>query len=114
MLLSRAAGEARGFLVVGEGGVPAESGAADAPPGTSVEVRDLFFNTPARANPKSPATEHNAIVRVVPTQLALAHPRVHVRLQANGRVVLNAPAAGSLRERVAGLYFGLAPRLLGP
>ncbi len=112
-LLSRAAGEARGFLVVGEGGVPAESGAADAPPGTSVEVRDLFFNTPARAKfLKSPATEQTAIVRVV-TQLALAHPRVHVRLLANGRVLMSAPAAGSLRERVGGLYgFGLAPRLL--
>jgi DNA mismatch repair protein MutL len=112
-LVSRAAGEPRGFLVVGEGGVVAESGPADAPPGTAVEVRDLFFNTPARAKfLKSPATEQTAIVRVV-TQLALAHPGVHVRLLANGRVVLNAPASATLRERVGALYgFGLVPRLL--
>ena len=94
-----------------------ESGPADATAGTTVEVRDLFFNTPARAKfLKSPATEQTAIVRVV-TQLALANPRVHVRLLANGRVLLNAPAGAGLRERVGALYgFGLggpAPRRVG-
>jgi DNA mismatch repair protein MutL len=112
-VLSRPAGEPRGLLVVGEGGVVGESGPADAPAGTTVEVRDLFFNTPARAKfLKSPATEQTAIVRVV-TQLALANPGVHVRLVANGRIVLNAPAGSGLRERVGALYgFGLASRLL--
>jgi DNA mismatch repair protein MutL len=47
------------------------------------------------------------------TQLALANPRVHLRLLANGRVLLNAPAGAGLRERVGALYgFGLATRLL--
>jgi DNA mismatch repair protein MutL len=112
-LLSRPAGAPRGLLVVVESGVVAESGPAEAPPGTAVEVRDLFFNTPARAKfLKSPATEQTAIVRVV-TQLALANPGVHLRLIANGRVVLNAPAGAGLRERVGALYgFGLAARLL--
>jgi DNA mismatch repair protein MutL len=112
-LLSRPAAAPRGFLVVGEGGVVGESGPADAPAGTAVEVRDLFFNTPARSKfLKSPATEQTAIVRVV-TQLALANPGVHVRLVANGRILLNAPAGAGLRERVGALYgFGLASRLL--
>jgi DNA mismatch repair protein MutL len=112
-VLSRPAGGPRGYLVVGEGGVVGESGPADAPAGTAVEVRDLFFNTPARAKfLKSPATEQAAIVRVV-TQLALANPGVHVRLVANGRIVLNAPTGSGLRERVGALYgFGLAARLL--
>jgi DNA mismatch repair protein MutL len=112
-MLSRAAGAPRGFLIVGVGGAVSESGPADAPPGTAIEVRDLFFNTPARAKfLKSPMTEQTAIVRVV-TQLALANPGVHMRLLANGRVVLNAPASSSLRERIGALYgFGLASRLL--
>ena len=103
----------RGFLVIGEGGVVGESGPADAPAGTAVEVRDLFFNTPARAKfLKSPATEQTAIVRVV-TQLALGNPGVHVRLVANGRTLLNAPAGNGVRERIGALYgFGLASRLL--
>jgi DNA mismatch repair protein MutL len=112
-LLSRPPSAPRGFLVVGEGGVVAEASAADAPAGTAIEVRDLFFNTPARAKfLKSPATEQTVIVRVV-TQLALAHPGVHVRLLANGRVLLNAPAGAGFRERIGALYgFGLASRLL--
>jgi DNA mismatch repair protein MutL len=112
-LLSRPADAPRGFLVVGDGGIVSESGPADAPVGTAIEVRDLFFNTPARAKfLKSPATEQTAIVRVV-TQLALANPGVHIRLLANGRVLLSAPASQGLRERVGALYgFGLASRLL--
>ena len=112
-LISRPAAAPRGFLIVGEGGVVGESGPADAPVGTSVEVRDLFFNTPARAKfLKSPATEQTAIVRVV-TQLALGNPGVHVRLVANGRTLLNAPAGNGVRERIGALYgFGLASRLL--
>jgi DNA mismatch repair protein MutL len=112
-LLSRPSGGPRALLVVGEGGVVGESGPADAPAGTAVEVRDLFFNTPARAKfLKSPATEQTAIVRVV-TQLALANPGVHVRLLANGRVLMNAPAGAGLRERIGALYgFGIASRLL--
>jgi len=112
-LLSRPAGASRGHLIVGESGVVGEASLADAPLGTAVEVRDLFFNTPARAKfLKSPATEQTAIVRVV-TQLALANPGVHVRLLANGRVLLSAPAGAGLRERVGALYgFGLASRLL--
>lgn len=112
-LCSRPRGAERGFLVAGEGGIVAHAGLADAPVGTTVEVRDLFFNTPARAKfLKSPATEQAAVVRVV-TQLALAHPAVHVRLVGNSRVLLNAPVASSLRDRVGALYgVGLGPRLL--
>jgi DNA mismatch repair protein MutL len=112
-LLARPATAPRGFLVVGEAGLVAESGPADAPAGTAVEIRDLFFNTPARAKfLKSPATEQTAVVRVV-TQLALAHTGVHIRLVANGRILLNAPAGAGLRERIGALYgFGLASRLV--
>jgi DNA mismatch repair protein MutL len=112
-LTSRPPGAASGFLVTGEGGVVGHAGPVEAPAGTVVEVRDLFFNTPVRARfLKSTATEQAAVVRVV-TQAALATPPVHVRLVANGRVLLNAPPAGSLRDRVGALYgFGLAQRLL--
>jgi DNA mismatch repair protein MutL len=112
-LFSRPATAERGFLIVGEGGVASEAAPADGPVGTSVEIRDLFFNTPARAKfLKSPATEQTAIVRVV-TQLALSNPAVHVRLVGNGRVLLNAPAGAGLRDRVGALYgFGLASRLI--
>lgn len=112
-LSSRPSGAAGGYLVRGEGGVVHEAGAVEAPEGTTVEVRDLFFNTPARAKfLKSAQAEQAAILRVV-TQLTLAQPGVHVRLTANGRLVLNAPRARTLRDRLGALHgFGLAARLL--
>ncbi len=112
-LQSRPRGAWRGYLLLGEGGTVQEASLADLPEGTAVEVRDLFFNTPARAKfLKSPPTEQAAIVRVV-TQLALTHPGVHIRLTTNGRLALAAAPATTLRDRVGGLYgFGLSAKLL--
>jgi DNA mismatch repair protein MutL len=74
-------------------------GAADAAPpvpGTRVEVRGLFENTPARrAFLKRPATELAAAVRILGA-LALCHPHVRVRLTADGRRLLDLPGSGSL------------------
>lgn len=112
-LVSRARGAPRAFLLLGQGGTVEETGELDAPEGTTVEVRELFFNAPARARfLKTPQTEQAAVLRTV-TQLALAHPEVELRLDAGGRPLLAAPAAVTLRERVGALYGpALAARLL--
>jgi DNA mismatch repair protein MutL len=76
-------------------------------------VRDLFFNTPARLKfLKSSATELAASLRAL-TQLALAHPHVHLRVANNARPVLTAPAASDLRHRVGAVWgHDVAARLL--
>jgi len=79
-LTSRARGASEGLRLAGEGGTVKQRLAVPADPGTSVEVRDLFFNTPARLKfLKSPPTELAASLRAL-TQLALAHPGVHLRV----------------------------------
>jgi DNA mismatch repair protein MutL len=68
--------------------------------GTQVEVRDLFFNTPARRKfLKSESTELGHIATLV-THYALAHPQKSFRLTSLTNEILNAAPVGSARERV--------------
>lgn len=72
--------------------------------GTTVHVRSLFFNTPARAKfLRSTAAETRAIGEVV-TVLALANPGVAFTLQSNDRMRIDVPPAPQLRTRIADLW----------
>jgi DNA mismatch repair protein MutL len=72
--------------------------------GTTVSVRSLFFNVPARAKfLRSSAAENRAVGEVV-TTLALGTPAVAYTLDMGGRDPLNLPAASSVAERVAAIW----------
>jgi len=79
---------------------------AAGPQGTSVEVRDLFYNTPARRRfLRTERTEYSHLDKVA-RQIALSRLSVAFRLNHNGRAVLNLPAADSLElqeHRVAAI-----------
>ena len=87
-----------------EGGVSGSVQPAAHPPGTTVEVRELFYNVPARRKfVRTEPTEFGHILRTV-ERLALASPAVAIRLRHNGRVSLELPAAHDAAgrdERVA-------------
>jgi DNA mismatch repair protein MutL len=110
---SRARDAAGGLRLGGEGGVISQRLGVPAESGTTVEVHDLFFNTPARLKfLKAPATELAASLRIV-GQLALAHPAVQFRVTNGGRAALTAPAAADLRQRIGALWgWETAERLL--
>src|SRR5580698_2166410 len=82
-------------------------------PGTRIEVRDLFFNTPARLKfLKTVATEQGAAADAI-QRLALVNYRVAFRLGADGRTVAAMPRAASLLERLRQLFGAkLAERML--
>jgi len=113
VITSRARGAADGTRLAGAGGEIAQRLAVAADTGTTIEVTDLFFNTPARLKfLKAVTTELAQSLRPV-TQLALAHLVVHLRVTSNGRSVLNAPPAKELRDRVGALWgWDVAGRLL--
>jgi DNA mismatch repair protein MutL len=110
---SRARGAVEGLRLGGEGGQVTQRLAVPADEGTSVEVRDLFFNTPARLKfLKSPAAELAQSLRAL-AQLALAHPAIQLRVTNNGKGALTAPAAKDVRERAGAVWgWDVAARLL--
>ena len=93
-------GTTAGFSLGFEAGIETGSGEVGMPDGTQVEVRDLFWNTPARLKfMKSEATEAANVAEAV-MRLALAHPEIHFRLRGNSRVVLDLPPHRDMAERV--------------
>jgi DNA mismatch repair protein MutL len=74
-------------------------------PGTRIEVRHLFYNTPVRRRfLRSTPTEMGHVCEAF-TRLALGHPGVHWALRHNGKPVYDVAAGAGLPERV-GLFFG--------
>ena len=72
--------------------------------GTTVIVRNLFFNVPARAKFLRSATAETRAVADVVTILALANLSTGFRLESNGRALLELPSATDLVSRVAALW----------
>ncbi|MBQ9393227.1 MAG: DNA mismatch repair endonuclease MutL, partial [Oscillospiraceae bacterium] len=83
-----------------EGGGPDEVRPAGCPEGTTVVVRDLFYNTPARMKFMKKDSAEGAAVTSVVTHLALSHPAVSFRLLRDGAEVLHTPGDGTLQSAV--------------
>ncbi|MGI8423610.1 MAG: DNA mismatch repair endonuclease MutL [Chloroflexota bacterium] len=102
-ITSRAAGIAAGHTIRLEGGRLVHQGATGAPPGTTVTVRQLFHNVPARqAFQRTAAGEVRQVVQLC-THLALAAPGVRFTLECDGRLALQTPGS-TLREALAAAY----------
>ncbi len=97
-------GAESGFTIRMQGGKNTEVMPAQPVPGTTVEVRDLFFNTPARLKFMKRASAETAAVTELLTRIALANPGVAFCLTSNNRKVIDLPAGQRLRERVAALF----------
>ncbi len=99
-LETRAAEEQAGTVVEINGGKIARVEEAGLPLGTSITVRDLFFNIPARKKfLKSESTELSHIASLV-THYALAHPEKHFELHSATNAMLVAPPVSGHSERV--------------
>jgi len=99
-LETRAAEEESGTIVEINGGKIARVEEAGLPLGTSITVRDLFFNTPARKKfLKAESTELSHIASLV-THYALAHPEKHFELHSATNAMLVAPPVAGYSERV--------------
>jgi len=99
-LETRAEEEAAGTVLEINGGKILRVEQAGLPLGTSITIRDLFFNTPARKKfLRSESTELSHIASLV-THYALAHPEKHFELHSMTNALLVAPPVADHRERV--------------
>jgi DNA mismatch repair protein MutL len=86
------------------GGQPRPIVPVGCPVGTTIEVRNLFFNTPVRHKfLRTTQTEMGHTLEAL-TRLALAYPQVHFTLSHNGRLVHDLPPVAFLRERIAAFF----------
>ena len=103
-LVTQMEGEAEGTRILIEGGRMRDVKPAARPRGTTITVRDLFFNVPARRKfLRSEATESFHLTSLV-THYALAHPEIAFVLTNNGRESLRAAVAANLRERAYQIF----------
>ena len=103
-LRTRARGASSGTEVRVDGGGPASVREVGAPEGTLVEVRDLFYNVPARRKfVKSDRAETSHISRAI-TQVALGYVEIGFRLTSGRRALLDCPPAASFTERFFRIY----------
>ncbi len=100
-IISRTKEDLAGHLLTINGGKLGSIEEVGAPQGTMVEVRDLFFNVPARRKfLRTAKTETDRIADVF-TRLSLSSLDIHFRLEADENVLLNLPPASDLIQRLS-------------
>lgn len=103
-LVTQIDGEPSATRVLVEGGRMRDVQPAAHPRGTTITMRDLFFNVPARRKfLRSEATESFHLTNLV-THYALAHPEIAFTLTNNGRETLRCAPAADLRERAYQIF----------
>ena len=103
-IMTKTPEEFAGTRMVLEGGDPVSLDDAGCPVGTTIIVRDLFYNTPARMKfLKSDRSEGSAVAAVA-DHLALSHPEVSVRFIKDGKEQMMTPGNGDLLSCIHAVY----------
>jgi DNA mismatch repair protein MutL len=103
-ILTKTENESLGTSYAVEGGAETRYDQAGCPNGTTIVVRDLFYNTPARMKfLKKDVAEANAVADVV-DKIALSHPEVSIRFIREGKQALITPGDGKLISAIYSVF----------
>jgi DNA mismatch repair protein MutL len=103
-LITREPQAKQGWKIKLAGGKKLSASSIGVPAGTTIDVQDLFFNTPVRAKfMKRDATERAHILRTV-QELALAHPQASFEITVDGKAAMHLTSAASTKERIENLW----------
>ncbi len=103
-LITKTASDPTGSCVVIEGGSTVESGPRGCPTGTTIIVRDLFFNTPARRKFLKSERAESALIIDLMSKIALAFPEIRVRMINNSNTLFSTPGKGDRRRAIATVF----------
>ncbi|MEG1523581.1 MAG: DNA mismatch repair endonuclease MutL [Clostridia bacterium] len=111
-LTTRTASDELGTAVVYEGGVLKEHRRTGSPEGTTIEVRDLFFNVPARLKFLKSARSENGAIGDYVARLILSLPEIAFHYLANGKTIYQTTGDGDLKNALIAIYgTNIAPHL---
>ena len=103
-MISKTENQEIGYRIVVEGGDVLEKEEAGCRTGTSITVRNLFFNTPVRYKfLKKDYTESGYIEDVI-TRIALVHPEISIKLINTGKTIIQTNGSGDLKNVIYSIY----------
>lgn len=103
-LMTKTASEFAGTRAVLEGGEMISVDDAGCPVGTTLLIRDLFFNTPARMKFLKTDRAEGSAVAAVADRIALSHPNISLRFIKDGKQMLASPGNGDLLSCIHAVY----------
>ena len=87
-----------------EAGKIISEGEAGTNPGTFIEVRDLFFNVPARLKFLKTTSREGTLISDILQRIALSHPEISIKFYNNGKKALHTYGTGDLKDVIRTIY----------
>jgi DNA mismatch repair protein MutL len=103
-IVSKPTAQSRGAGIRVEGGAESEPYDAACENGTTVIVRDLFYNLPARRKFLRADNAETSLITDFVSKLAIAYPSIRVRLISNGTILFSTTGKGDLRQAILTVY----------
>ncbi|HHU49025.1 MAG: DNA mismatch repair endonuclease MutL [Caldicoprobacterales bacterium] len=103
-MLTRPRGEISGSQIVNHGGHIIKVSEVGCPEGTTVLVRNLFYNTPARLKFLKSTRSETAAVSDLLAKLILANPQISIKYISNGKTIYHSPGNDSLFKAIISIY----------
>lgn len=93
-----------GYEIYIEGGILSEVTECGINKGTIIEVRDLFYNVPARKKFLKTISKEGSLINDIVTRIALANPNVSIKLYNNGKKVVHTFGTGDVKDVIRTVY----------
>ena len=103
-MLTRPRGEISGSQIVNHGGHIIKVSEVGCPEGTTVLVRNLFYNTPARLKFLKSTRSETAAVSDLLAKLILANPQISIKYISNGKTIYHSPGNENLLDAIINVY----------